>query len=89
MKRHSACNENGLSATAIATNALVKDLCVIIAGSKIGLHRATINIVHRRSDNKNIMSAHHQAEGVDRANNLHHSWQVPKCHETNARSVKE
>jgi hypothetical protein len=29
-KRHSACDESGLSATAIATNALVKDLYVLI-----------------------------------------------------------
>jgi hypothetical protein len=37
MKRHSTCNEAGLSATAIATNAPVKDLCVIIAGSKFDM----------------------------------------------------
>jgi hypothetical protein len=42
-----------------------------------------------KSNNKNIVSAHHQAEREDRANNLHHSWQVPKRHETNAWLVKE
>ncbi len=60
-----------------------------MAGSNVGLRRATINVVDRRSDNKNIVSAHHQAERVDRANNLHHSWQAPKRHETYAWLVKE
>jgi hypothetical protein len=32
-KCHSACNEAGLSATVTATNASVKDFCVVIAGS--------------------------------------------------------
>ncbi len=34
MNRHSTCNEAGLSATAIAINALVKDfLCCIVASN--------------------------------------------------------
>jgi hypothetical protein len=60
-----------------------------MAGSNVGLRRATINVVDRRSDNKNIVSAHHRAERVDRANDLHHSWQVPKRRKTNAWLVKE
>jgi hypothetical protein len=88
MKCHSACDETGLSATAIATNASVKDLCVVIAGSNIGLCHGTINVVDCRSNNKNIVPAHHQAECVDCANNLHHSWQVPKHNKTNAWLVK-
>jgi hypothetical protein len=35
MKHHSACNEAGLSATAIATNALVKDFLCHITASKV------------------------------------------------------
>ncbi len=38
---------------------------------------------------KNIVSAHLRADSVDRANNLHHSWQAPKCHKTNTWLVKE
>jgi hypothetical protein len=57
--------------------------------SKIRLHHATINVVDRRSDNENIVSAHHQAKHEDRANDLHHSWQAPKRHKTNAWLVKE
>jgi hypothetical protein len=41
MKRHSPCNETGLSATAIATYASVKDFCVVMAASdanKVALH---------------------------------------------------
>jgi hypothetical protein len=53
------------------------------------LRCATINIVDYRSDNNNIVSAHHQAKRVDRTNNLHHSWEAPKHHKTNAWSVKE
>jgi hypothetical protein len=34
MKRHSACNEAGLSATAIAINALVKDYFVFHRGKQ-------------------------------------------------------
>jgi hypothetical protein len=60
-----------------------------MAGSNIGLCRTTINIVDRRRDNKNIVSAHHRVECVDHANNLHRSLQAPKCHETNALLVKE
>jgi hypothetical protein len=37
IKHHSACNETGLSATAIATNASVKDFCVVIAGSNVDM----------------------------------------------------
>jgi hypothetical protein len=33
MECQSACNETGLTATAIATKALVKDICGVIAGS--------------------------------------------------------
>jgi hypothetical protein len=33
MERQSACTETGLTATVIATNALVEDICVIIVGS--------------------------------------------------------
>jgi hypothetical protein len=36
-KRHGTCNEAGLSATAIATNVLVKDFCVVIAGSNVNM----------------------------------------------------
>jgi hypothetical protein len=60
-----------------------------MAGSNVGLRRATINVVDRRSDNKNIVSAHHQAERVDGANDLHHSWQASKRHKTKAWLVKE
>jgi hypothetical protein len=60
-----------------------------MAGSNVGLRRTTINVIDRRSDNKNIVSAHHQVERVDRANDLYHSWQAPKHHETNAWLVKE
>jgi hypothetical protein len=35
MKRHSACNEAGLPATAIATNAPVKDFLCCIAVSNV------------------------------------------------------
>jgi hypothetical protein len=37
MKRHSAYNEAGLFVTAIATNALVKVFCAVIAGSNMGM----------------------------------------------------
>jgi hypothetical protein len=33
MKCHSACDEACASATAIATNALVKDFCVVVTAS--------------------------------------------------------
>jgi hypothetical protein len=48
------CNETGLSATAIATDASIKDLCVVFAGGNVGLHHVTINVVDCRSDNKNM-----------------------------------
>ncbi len=60
-----------------------------MAGSNVRLHRTSINVVDCKSNNKNIVSAHHQAECVDCANNLHHSWQAPKRHKTNAWLVKE
>jgi hypothetical protein len=59
IKGHSASNEACASVTAIATNASVKDFCVIM-GSNVELHRVTINIVNRRSGNKNIVSTHHE-----------------------------
>jgi hypothetical protein len=37
MKHHSACNEACVSVTAIATNLLVKDFCVVIAGSNVNM----------------------------------------------------
>ncbi len=90
MKRHSTCDETGLTATTIATNGLVKDICVVIVRSNID------KVVPHGNQGclsqkwyQNIVSAHHQAESVDHANDLHHSWQVPKHHETNAWLVKE
>ncbi len=50
---------------------------------------ATLGVLHENKNcwlqkhNKNIESAHHQAKCVDHANDLHHSWQAPKRHETN------
>jgi hypothetical protein len=37
IKRQSTCNETGLSATSIATNELVKDFCVVITESNVGM----------------------------------------------------
>jgi hypothetical protein len=37
IKCHSNCNEACVFATAIATNALVKDFCVVIEGSNVNM----------------------------------------------------
>ncbi len=46
------------------------------------LHCGTINFVVCRSNNKNIVSAYHQAERVDHTDNCHHNQEAPTRHET-------